>query len=509
MITVTLCASSGEDARRRGMALDPAASGVELRLDSWAEIPAGELRRSLELLRRRFETVIVTWRLPQDGGACQIARAQRNRRLGELIDEFLPEVWLDLEIEQLNQPDDSRLVTAAQAAGVRLIRSCHAFEPGLDMQRLQALEQIPADQLAKAAVMPGSTADLLQLLQFARSFRPGFQVILGMGEWGIPSRICPRVFGSCWTYAAETARSAAAPGQLGAAELARKYRTHLHHPDTRYFAIFGNPVMHSKSPEFHNERFAEAGKDAAYIPFPLSDATLGEQVIRQWPLQGVSITIPHKHGALGWESAEPVPAVQAVGAANTAVVAGHGIELLNTDVEGFLHPLQERGLNLRGMHCLVIGAGGAARAIVYGLLSSGAQVLVLNRTASRADDLAAAMMQTVPHSTVLAAELPSDGDVRRVCAECWGQDPGLIVQTTQVGMEPAIDADPISGYRFSGDELVYDIIYTPEHTALLRRAAGAGCPVITGRMMFIAQAEAQSRRFLQQLDSRPGFSAGN
>ncbi|MFW5800440.1 MAG: type I 3-dehydroquinate dehydratase, partial [Spirochaeta sp.] len=371
MITVTLASGSYAEAVRHCDHPAEFANGVELRIDTWEAVDPVEVGHCLEQCRRRYTNVILTMRLQRDGGACTAGRRRRNRILLECVRKLPPDVYVDLEIEQLGSGEDDKLCTAIAEAGGRVIRSYHSFEPGVDMDALQQLGRVSGAELPKAAVMPESTGDLLQLLMFARSFRPGDQIVLGMGEWGMPSRMCPLVFGSRWTYAADSS-GPAAPGQLTAAELAIRCRTHLHTPATKYFAIFGNPVMHSRSPEFHNQRFEEARYNAVYVPFPLSDADAGIRVIQQWPLVGVSVTIPHKHGVLLWENTDPEEAVQAVGAANTAVGGQFGIRLSNTDVEGFLYPLLERGFTLRSTRCLVIGAGGAARAVVYGLLLHGA-----------------------------------------------------------------------------------------------------------------------------------------
>lgn len=492
MITVTITGTDAQSALTRAASAIGYARGAELRIDWWKRIDPQMVADCLTNLQQHFTEVVLTMRLEQDGGLFSGSRAERNAVLQSCV-ELIPDgVWLDMELEQLSDADDQRICNLLPENS-RVIRSYHSFTDGIDIAALQQLGVVSEKELPKAAVRPNSTEELIQLLQFARSFRPGDQIVLGMGEWGIPSRMCPMVFGSLWSYASD-ADSPAAPGQMTATEMVRRGRTNMHDKNTRFFAIFGNPVMHSSSPDYHNARFREAKVNAAYIPFPLSSAGVGLDVMQHWPLSGVSITIPHKNGVLQWPDGEPDDAALAVGAANTAVSEQRGLQLYNTDVEGFLHPLIKRGFNLRSTRCLVIGAGGAARAVVYGLLTHGARVLVVNRTMQRAQKLRDDMLRVLSHADVQAAALPAE-NAAELCHSLWGDDAQLIVQTTQVGMEPNIEGDPLQGYQFSGRELVYDIIYTPEHTTLLHRAAAAGCPVITGRAMFIAQAEAQSRHF--------------
>ncbi|THB66826.1 MAG: type I 3-dehydroquinate dehydratase [Spirochaetaceae bacterium] len=491
MITVTLMAADPMEAVRQALEHQQYASGVELRLDCWLAINPEKLVLCLGELKGRFENVVLTVRLPRDGGKWSGTRKARNSLLLELIPGLQSDIYLDLEIEQINDPDDQEIVRLCKAKGFSIIRSSHCFDPGINHELLDKMGDVPSDELPKIAIMPSSTSDLLDLLKFARSYRFGNQIVLGMGEWGLPSRLCPAVFGSRWTYAA--AAVAGAPGQLDASELAGRFFTHRMNQDSRYFAIFGNPVSHSRSPDFHNPIFQSSDFNAGYILFPLSRAENGARVIREWPLCGASITVPHKQGTLLWPGAKADDAVKAVGAANTVVTQGQDLLLFNTDVEGFLSPLRQAGFQFDGARCVVIGAGGAGRAAVYGLAKNGAQVLIVNRTVEKAQKLASQMRDCLAGARVLAESMDKAVEGMRAFA------PQLIVQTTDVGMEPDVMADPLPDWSFSGDELVYDIIYTPPQTSFLGRALAAGCRIINGQGMFDAQAAAQSRLFLDAL----------
>lgn len=483
------------------------ASGVEFRLDALDEIKASDFMLLVNEGLTLFRRVVITIRLPQDGGKYSSNREVRNRTLIELLKKLdnnpgnyirggsgAPRdanhgLFLDLEVEQAGTTDDVELCRLCDRVDARVIRSCHVFNTadwkGSD-RIARTLKRIPEHELPKLALMLEDSRDLLELLKLAGNNRPGDQLVLGMGKWGIPSRCAPLAFGSLWTYAHDGSAEAA-PGQLSAEYLSLSCRTGKHNADTRFFAIFGNPVMHSKSPEFHNKRFRDEGLNAAYIPFPLSHGELGIDFMNAFPLRAVSVTVPHKEATLTWKGALPDPSVSALGAANTAVLNGDEIQLFNTDVEGFLHPLLESGFPLSDSRCAVIGAGGAARAVVFALLQHSAGVIVYNRTEARAEQLCSEMAVLFPEADCRPMGLSPD-----LGAEAFD----LIVQTTQVGMAPDAEADPISDYVFSGKETLYDIIYTPEYTSLLRRAQESGCRVITGRAMFEAQAAAQSRRFI-------------
>jgi shikimate 5-dehydrogenase len=195
---------------------------------------------------------------------------------------------------------------------------------------------------------------------------------------------------------------------------------------------------------------------------------------------------------------------------------------VNTDIVGFLAPLEAatagEGFPARAV---VVGAGGVARAAVYALVERGLSVLLLNRTLARAQELADTINRAfgpasgsdAPTGSRTGSEsTPQEGSSPEpaegpVIAAALGPDSaelmqayaGLIVQTTRVGMTPDEDADPVSFYEFTGTETVYDLVYTPERTRLLGRAAAAGCRTVSGKDMFIRQAEEQARLFAELL----------
>jgi shikimate dehydrogenase len=194
---------------------------------------------------------------------------------------------------------------------------------------------------------------------------------------------------------------------------------------------------------------------------------------------GLSVTIPHKQTVI--ELAGSVDeSVKAAGACNTLVLdeesqrwAGY-----NTDWKGFLKPIAD--LSLEGRSALVIGAGGAARAVVYALITRGMNITIVNRTLSRAEKLAREF-------GCACASIEEAGRLFNKNPE----GPLLVVQTTSAGMNPDAEADPAPGLQFTGREIVYDIIYTPEETVFLKRATEAGCRTINGSTMLKAQAAEQ------------------
>lgn len=462
---------------------------------------------------------ILTLRLPADGGAWEDGEDLRRSWMRRILQEA-PHgalAWVDLEAG-LDWPD---IVALARERSVGIIRSAHDFGGPGELESLDArLQAMAADgALPKYAAMVRGSADLLTLLQVARRWREaGRQFILaGMGAAGVCVRILAPVLGSTLSYTSPAPAdfpdldpaslgAAAAPGQLDPRTLDERFAYHRQNKGTAIFGIIGKPVLHSRSPEYHNQRFGEGRMNAVYVPFEVDDMVLFRQCAAELAGQGFSVTVPHKEAALGW-GAEQSDAARMVGAANTLVQTPRGYRAENTDVQGFMAPLLQawqalRGNNadLAGLRVLLAGAGGAGRAALFGLLGKGAQVVLANRTVERAASLA---RDFAGHGTVHPCSLDAAG-IARALAEL-NQQAGratdtpfdLVVNTTTTGMAhtDSEGVDPLWFWSLRSVALVYDIIYTPERTALLERAIQDGCPVLNGKAMFEAQAAAQAVLF--------------
>ena len=255
--------------------------------------------------------------------------------------------------------------------------------------------------------------------------------------------------------------------------------------------LFGDPVAHSLSPVIHNAAFDALGLDAAYRAVRISPDDLPEAVsgLRSAGILGASVTIPHKEAATALVD-NLTPRAKAIGAVNTIVVGEDG-RLLgdNTDVAGFLTPLGSHMECLRGGSAVIFGAGGAARAVCYALLTS-MEPSILTVVARRIDQAGRliADLAAVDASGVLRSSLFDDA--RRAVRESR-----LVVNATPVGMEPAGDASPWPAPSdFHEGQVVYDLVYAPAHndeqTRLLRDAANQGVVILGGTAMLIAQAAA-------------------
>lgn len=429
--------------------------------------------------------VILTVRRAADGGHF---KGSENER-GGILRRSLASGYRYVDLEDDFQ--DQKTEQAAEAGGVTVIRSFHDFSgvPADLGRRLSNIKRNPGE-VVKAAVMVQNTQELLKLVELALKLKAqkdgwGNRIILGMGPIGFPTRVLSTILGSSITYSSAPDRQAA-PGHIDPQTLVDLYRFPLIDTDTRIFGVIGNPVMHSESPGIHNSAFSfHAINDAVYLPFQVDNLEAFFQLTEMLNIRGISVTIPHKQGVIPFLSSRD-EGVKATGACNTIVWRDGLRRGCNTDISGFIAPLKESmgGAIAAGLRASVIGAGGAARSVVCALRKEGLEVLILNRTVERAKDLAA----------VFGCSYGSLEEQERIA-----DFSDLIVQTTSVGMnQECPEYDPIPGYSFSGDEIVYDIIYIPRLTPLLKRAAESGCRVISGYEMLTAQAGIQFKLFTGQ-----------
>ncbi len=253
---------------------------------------------------------------------------------------------------------------------------------------------------------------------------------------------------------------------------------------TRVVGVFGEPVEHTLSPAMHNRAFAALGLNYVYVAFPVAPARLGEAVraVRALGLAGVNVTIPHKVAVMDHlDHVEPAAAL--IGAVNTIVPRDGRLVGTNTDGAGFVRSLQEEaGLTPAGRHFVVLGAGGAARAIAMQLaLSGAARITLVNRTPQRAEALADAVARA---AAARVEALPLE---ERAVASALAEADALI-HTTSVGMAPHSDVPPVvPPHLLPPHLLVCDIVYTPRETSLLRAARARGCRVLEGLGMLVYQ----------------------
>lgn len=443
---------------------------VELRADFLND---GELARLSRFPDMVGMPAILTIRRTVEGGRFPQDERSRRRLIGAAAGAYR---YVDLE------SDVDRSFDELVPAGTRVIRSLHDTT-GVPDRIERVMRDLPRTgrEIAKAAVTPRTGGEMVDLFECARRLGAPSpdtpeRILLGMGRFGLPTRILAAHLGNFLTFCSRAGRSAA-PGHLDPETMVELYRFPSIHAGTRVLGVVGTPLSHSRSPQIHNPALAASGTDAVYVPIELDDLSELERLARLLPLDGCSVTIPHKGAAAAMSDAAPM--VRRVGACNTLVRTRTGWRGENTDVHGFLAPLRERSIVPR--RATVIGAGGAARAVAFALRSLGTEVLILNRTEQRAQSLARDCGGT-------AGALDAAG-LARVSGHSE-----LIVQTTSVGL-PDNPGDPLAAYSFRGHELVYDLVYGEGLTPMLERAREAGCAVIDGGRMLAEQAYEQFRLF--------------
>ena len=442
-------------------ARDAAVSGdmVELRLDGVSNLDVG---RALD---GRRVPAIVTCRAMWEGGNFDGSEEERRSILAAALDRGAERV--DVEFRAVE----------GQSTGVPF-RDLLSKEPERIVVSSHDFDGVPADLESRARAMRGtgagtikiavSVSSISQTLCLKRIAKDGDAVVIGMGELGVASRLLAGRFGSAWTYAGD----GIAPGQIPARQMIDDYGFRRVSPSTRIFGVVSTNALHSLSPVMHNAAFEAAGLDAVYVPLPVHDFSDFLAFAEEMGVEGASVTIPFKLDALK-AAASSDALTQLVGAANTLRRAGSDWEATNTDVEGFLLPLGSAwNTSMDGVRASVLGAGGAARAVIVALASKGAQVTVHARRDEQAQQLASSF------NVGSGGYPPESGS--------WD----LLVNCTPLGGASRRAESPMPADRLTG-QLVYDLTYGRGEATLLRDARGAGLKTLDGLAMLVAQAERQ------------------
>lgn len=453
---------------------------VELRLDYIGRHI--DLRR---LLANRPCPLIVTCRRREDGGRWEKTEDERLMILRSAIASGVD--YVDLEEDIADK--------IPRYGSTKRIVSLHNFEETPeDLESIHArLAALDAD-IVKIATMANSFSDSIRMLQLAASTQTP-TIALCMGDLGTVTRILGLRYGAPFTFSVPKVGRKIAPGQISFEDMREMYRPQEINEETRLYGVVADPVAHSLSPQIHNAAFANRQLNCRYLPFriPADELALFLQWCKESDVGGLSVTIPHKEAMLDLMS-EVEAAAKGIGAINTVAIRGMDAVGYNTDYRAAMDCLTEalqtqrrvggidddRGLSeiFAGRGVLILGAGGAARAIGYGLRQRGAVVAISSRTAKRAEKLA---------SDIGGRALPwaSRHDIK----------PGILVNCTPVGMHPDVDSCPYEKSHLNENMIVFDTIYNPEQTVLVKAAREVGCFVVNGLDMFVRQAAYQFKLF--------------
>ena len=457
-----------------------------------AELRVDCLDPDERLLIRRFPEmaglpVILTIRRDIDGGYFTGGEGARVKLMARGLayaseDSRLNFAYLDIE----DDFDVPSLEEAARTFGTRIIRSYHDLDGAIDdIPAKMTSMQRAGDEIVKVAVAVKSTSDVLRIFNASKDFQVQDKIIIGIGHYGVYSRILAEKFGSflCYSSALSENEAPAAPGQVDVRELSELYRFKNIGRKTKIYGVVGNPLKASISPWFFNTVFGLENDDAVYVPFPTDSITDFLKLAKQLEVKGLSITVPFKEEVLS-KLANYSAAVRSIGACNTMSYFPDGWYGENTDCAGFSNSLLNfLGLtNLKKQKATIVGAGGAARAVAAEIFRLGGKALILNRTLHKAKSLAS-------NYNFHWGTLDENG------IEQMSKFSNIIIQTTSAGMEGYEDANILESYSFTGKEAVMDLIYTPSVTPFLKRAAAAGCRTINGFDMVIRQACLQYASF--------------
>jgi 3-dehydroquinate dehydratase / shikimate dehydrogenase len=450
---------------------------VEMRIDFLAK--AIDFQRLVPFKKCPW---IATLRRREDGGRWVGTEPERRMLIRQAIVSGHFE-WVDLETDVADE--------IPRFGKVKRIVSYHnltSTPPNLE-EIYERMCQQDAD-VVKMAVTAQTASDNVRLLNILKMQK---KPTIGhcMGEIGFPSRILAVKYGAPFVYAAFNKERGIAPGLPSLEEVKRVYNIDRINADTEVYGVIGDPVSHSYSPLLHNQFYKSRNVNAVYLPFRVPRGELPSmlEAFEAIPVNGYSVTIPHKETAAILAAVKDARVIETQ-AANTLVRTEGGFSASNTDYDAIIGslnsviPTNDEGQKRAWQGCtaLVLGAGGAARAVVHALKQMHISVTIASRTLDRAENLA----QEIDGTAV-------DWHARH------GVNCDLLINCTPIGMHPNVDESPIIGGYFRPGMVVFDTVYNPETTMLIKDARNRGCQCITGVEMFIRQAALQIELFTNQV----------
>jgi len=461
---------------------------LELRLDALPKPTAAIDRLKEFMAAHRDVTAIATCRREQFGGRFAGSLKAELDVLLRAAEAGCQIVDLEVESAEEAKPAQLRKFRAGlTAAGAALLVSFHDFTRTRNLNHAAQRIEAFAPDFIKVVSTARTLADNLAVLRLIEDRSLHARVIgIAMGEEGLVSRVLGPRAGAAFTFASHPDGTQTAPGQVTARTLRDLYRLDQLDSATRIFGVAGNPVAHSLSPLLHSTAFRRENVNAVLLP--LRTRTLDDllTLVRELPLSGVAVTMPLKQEVLP-HLANMDPFTARTGACNTLRTGADGkLYGFNTDVAGVVRPLEKR-LRLKGAKIAVLGAGGAARSAVFGLVDQGAEVFIVNRTHESAVALA---KQAKGGAFKAKALKPAAFAKARF---------DVLINTTPCGMAGSKQALPEAIQHLMGDDLkgefnaglVFDMVYNPLETPLLKLARARGIATISGVEMFVQQGARQ------------------
>ncbi len=488
----------GEAQEQIKAAVDAGAEMLELRTDYLVHLSVGLARQVIGAARELAPglPIIVTCRDYHQGGALRHSNELRTNVLTTAIRAGAE--YVDVEYQNfLSEAVGGKISMALSIRkDARLILSAHNFQTKFsDIRKLHSdILSMHPGAIAKAVYSAHHINDCFDVLDLLGEAK-GDTISFCMDEAGFVTRILAKKLGGFVTFGCIDRSAETAPGQPTVAELKDIYRWDSTGAETELYGVIGSPLGHSLSPVIHNASFAEADLNKLYLPLLVGggreefNAFMENILSRPWlGFRGFSITIPHKENALSYvKSKKGVvdPLAERIGAANTIVIGDKQLSIYNTDCGAALDAITS-GLGieragLKKMPVAVVGAGGVSRAIVAGLAEAKAKVKIYNRTVERAKKL----------SHEFKCDYAPLAELKKLKAQ-------LVINCTSIGMHPDTGQTPVGASFLKKDIAVFDTVYNPAETLLLKQAKELGCKTISGVDMFVNQAAEQFKLFTGQ-----------
>jgi 3-dehydroquinate dehydratase/shikimate dehydrogenase len=505
-LTIPISASNlKEAAGQLQQAKAAGAEAVELRIDYIDALNIELTKKIINAAQKTNLPIIVTCRDKKEGGTVDYPIQLRLDVLKNAIAANVD--FIDFEYENLQVSETRKaILSALSTSKTRLILSKHNFASKLDnLDRLYSdIKKVFPAAIPKLVYTANHINDCFEAFDLLHSAK-GDLIVLCMGEAGLFTRIIAKKLSGLVSYASLNEKSSTAAGQITIEQMKGLYRWDKIDANTELYGIIGSPVAHSLSPLIHNKCFEEIGANKLYLPLLVDDSKeqfnqfIENCLSRPYlDFRGFSITIPHKENALKFVKERGglvEPLTERIGAANTIIVERGAssveriVKAYNTDYSGALDAITAgMGITragLKGMPVAVIGAGGVARAIVAGLSNYGAKIRIYNRTVKRAERLA----------KEFGCDFAGLDDLKNLDAK-------LLINSTSIGMHPKINETSIPKEYLKSEMTIFDTIYNPAETLLLKQAKEVGAKTISGLDMFINQAAEQFRLFTgQEADS--------
>ena len=467
---MAIAASSPQEMIRKASEAARENPFLEFRLD-YLPNPADGISKIRKFLYELGEvTAIATCRRSPNGGKFKGSIRAEIEILEKAIAAGCDLIDIEIETAEKLKPAELERI---RSLGAGLIISYHDFKATGDLDEVfDRIQPLQPDYM-KVVSTATCLADNLKMMRFLeRTSSQANMIGICMGEQGLISRVLGVRAGSVFTFASASPGEETGPGQIAARALHELFRIDEISPATRIYGVVGNPVAYSLSPLIHNLAFRRETVNAVFLALQATDMEDVMTLVREVPLQGMAVTMPFK-GEILKHLANTDPLSEKIGACNTVVRAlDEKLYGFNTDVPAIVRPL-ERRLALKGAKVLVIGAGGAARAAVFGLKEKGAEVTIVNRTHEAAQKLARqAKAKTIKYEQLAKASFD------------------VILNATPIGMRGHKPQSWLKPEQLNA-RLVFDMVYNPIETPLLRMAREKGLPVITGVEMFVQQGARQ------------------